>query len=581
MSHARPLAAPSTAGPDRALTTATHLLCCPEPPLSQLLQLVAGPGQVAHKVAVEAGLHRSVTSNPFPMWCATFVTSMTTLCQQQGAVSTDRTAITSEEGRILDVFRVQTTEGGQEGRILDVFRVQTAEGGQRQHPPNQSTLRDGESPDARLVSMKELALAEAAALLERRMTKMEQVIAIRRAASSGTTAPDVHADSVDKVASSACGSGYEILFQGFNWDSHATRYYKQLTAQIPELAAAGFTAVWMPPPSDAVGPQGYLPRDLYNLDSAYGTESELRDLISVMKEHGVKAIADIVINHRCAEKQGPRGHWNQFGGRLAWDATAVCSDNPSFGGKGNRKSGDDYVAAPNIDHSQAFVRRDITEWLQWLKDSIGFDGWRYDFVRGYQGSFTKIYNEETAPEMSFGEFWDCCNYTDGVLDYNQDSHRQQTIDWCDSTGGTSAAFDFTTKGILQEAVGRQEYWRLVDANGRPPGVLGMWASRAITFVDNHDTGSTLQHWPFPADNLPEGYAYILTHPGTPTVFYDHFWEEKNGLSRAVKELVQLRKKHGIHCRSQVVIKKAVNNVYVAIIDDKLAGHNYAVWETNK
>ena len=27
----------------------------------------------------------------------------------------------------------------------------------------------------------------------------------------------------------------------------------------------------------------------------------------------------------------------------------------------------------------------------------------------------------------------------------QDSHRQQTVDWCDATGGTAAAFDFTTK----------------------------------------------------------------------------------------------------------------------------------------
>lgn len=101
---------------------------------------------------------------------------------------------------------------------------------------------------------------------------------------------------------------------------------------------------------------------------------------------------------------------------------------------------------------------------------------------------------------------------------------------------------------MQEAVGRREYWRLVDAQGRPPGLLGMWSSRAITFIDNHDTGSTLNHWPFPSNHLPEGYAYILTHPGTPTVFYDHFWEEKNGLRKAIKELLALRKKHGLNCR---------------------------------
>lgn len=99
------------------------------------------------------------------------------------------------------------------------------------------------------------------------------------------------------------------------------------------------------------------------------------------------------------------------------------------------------------------------------------------------------------------------------------AHRQRTINWCDSTGGTAAAFDFTTKGILQEAVARREYWRLSDSQGRPPGVIGMWPSRGITFIDNHDTGSTLNHWPFPSRHLTEGYTYILTHPGASCLMY--------------------------------------------------------------
>ena len=40
-------------------------------------------------------------------------------------------------------------------------------------------------------------------------------------------------------------------------------------------------------------------------------------------------------------------------------------------------------------------------------------------------------------------------------------------------------------------MGRGEYWRLCDNQGRPPGVLGMWPSRAVTFIDNHDTGTQL------------------------------------------------------------------------------------------
>lgn len=36
-------------------------------------------------------------------------------------------------------------------------------------------------------------------------------------------------------------------------------------------------------------------------------------------------------------------------------------------GRGNKSSGDNFHAAPNIDHSQEFVRKDLKEWLCWLR----------------------------------------------------------------------------------------------------------------------------------------------------------------------------------------------------------------------
>ncbi len=33
--------------------------------------------------------------------------------------------------------------------------------------------------------------------------------------------------------------------------------------------------------------------------------------------------------------------------------------------------------------AQQAVREDIKGWLKWLRNSIGFDGWRFDFVKGY------------------------------------------------------------------------------------------------------------------------------------------------------------------------------------------------------
>jgi len=367
--------------------------------------------------------------------------------------------------------------------------------------------------------------------------------------------------------------GREILLQGFHWESHNLNWYDIIREKVPEIKSAGFSGVWFPPPSDSIAPQGYLPRDLYNLNTKYGSMEQLKRVISCMGEYELHPMADIVINHRCATTRGAGGKWNRWDGtKMGWDERAICRDNHQFGGQGNNKSGDDFTAAPNIDHSQDFVREDLKGWLKWLlSEEVGFKSLRFDFTKGYSGQFVGEYVEACRPEFSVGEFWETCNYGgDGTLSYNQDHHRQRVVDWCDQAGGKSAAFDFTTKGILQEAVGRNELWRLVDTEGRPPGVMGVWPSHAVTFLDNHDTGSTQAHWPFPADKILMGYAYILTHPGTPSVFWDHLFDWGSEVSQKICELVALRRKKDIHSRSKVKIVEAKDNLYAAYVDNKLA-----------
>ena len=40
------------------------------------------------------------------------------------------------------------------------------------------------------------------------------------------------------------------------------------------------------------------------------------------------------------------------------------------------------------------------------------------------------------------------------------------------------------------------------------------------------------------------------HPGTPCVFYDHFWDQ-GSLGQAVRKLLKVRRTNGIHARSKV------------------------------
>lgn len=78
------------------------------------------------------------------------------------------------------------------------------------------------------------------------------------------------------------------------------------------LQESGVTHIWLPPPSQSVADQGYLPGQLYNLDSKYGNKEELQALCKELKAAGIMPLADIVINHRCADEKGEDGVYNTF-----------------------------------------------------------------------------------------------------------------------------------------------------------------------------------------------------------------------------------------------------------------------------
>ena len=380
----------------------------------------------------------------------------------------------------------------------------------------------------------------------------------------------------------------DILLQGFNWDSHASgNWYNVVKNNAGDLGDAGFSMVWLPPPSDAAAPQGYLPRELYKLNSQYGTKAQLKQAIAALHNNGMKVLADIVVNHRVGTT-----NWADFT-NPAWGCWAV-TQNDEWGQNGGNPcggwdTGTNYHAARDLNHRDSRVRNGIRDWMNWLKNSnnAGFDGWRYDYVHGFGGNYVGTYNSQTNPYFSVGELWDNLNLND------VNSHRQQITDWIDATGGRSAAFDFTTKGVLQAAVNNQ-YWRL-RINNAPPGVIGWWPSRSVTFLDNHDTGSSQNYWPFPGGKILQGYAYILTHPGVPSVFWDHYFDW--GIKNDIKELMDVRLRNGLHSESSVSIREARWNLYAAVIDDKVAmkigpgswspgpgwtlatsGNDYAVWE---
>ncbi len=406
------------------------------------------------------------------------------------------------------------------------------------------------------------------------------------------------------------GATCEILFQSFPWDANVNGqkhvWYRHLQSKAANLSQVGVTHVWFPPPQRSVAPQGYMPGDWYDLGhgqelshnrTLYGNKEELKACIDAFHDKDIKCIGDIVVNHRCGSHQDNQGNWNIYhfpSGKAKWEQWAIVAGDT--GGQGANDTGGDFGAAPDVDHTNERVRQDIIDWLNWLKSEVGFDGWRFDYTKGYGGEYAGEYVEQTSACFSVGELWTDMNYNGSYMLPDQNSHRQALCDWLDAANGVVRTFDFTTKGQLQVACKTGEYWRLRDSEGKASGLIGWWPDRAVTFIDNHDTGSLQAHWPFPGDKVLQGYAYILTHPGTPTIFWEHLYTWGDNHHKAIKEMAQLRTELGISRTSMLNILIAEQNRYVAQIDGKClvklgsgqyspdgewqlrhSGNDYAIW----
>lgn len=380
------------------------------------------------------------------------------------------------------------------------------------------------------------------------------------------------------------GNPNDIMIQGFHWESHMIAWWSNMQAKADAITNAGISLVWYPPCTKAASDEGYLATEWYNLNSFYGTSNALKSSIAAMHSRGVKVLADLVINHRC----GSTG-WADFSNpAFADNKRAVCVNDEWGQGTGAYDTGDPIDAARDLDHTYVSVQDEIKKWLMWMKTNIGYDGWRIDMPRGFSASYCGMYNDYTLPNISVGEYWD--------------GDRQKLCDWVNGTGGKASVFDFSTKYILQDAVANSAYYKLKDAQSKAAGLIGWWPAVSVTFVDNHDTGPSTggaggqNKAPFPADKIMQGYAYILTHPGIPCIYWPHYFDWGTATQSEIKKLVGIRKQAGVNRDSSLVIMQADSSVYAAIIGGSLAmkigagtwspgigwtlaasGLNYSVW----
>ena len=344
-----------------------------------------------------------------------------------------------------------------------------------------------------------------------------------------------------------------VMLQGFYWNGYDDAKWTNLESQADELSQY-FKLIWVPNSGKTSDyyhtsrkTMGYDPCFWLDHSSAFGTEVELRSMIDKFNSKKVGIIEDVVINH----KNG-LNTWVDFPDEtkgtysITWDNTdfsGICKDDEcndagniskwatgKYSGKkatGANDTGDPFNGFRDLDHTSPTVQQNVKTYLDFLLKYLGYAGFRYDMVKGFDPSYIGIYNKSAVPTYSVGEYWD--------------GDINKVKGWIDGTEKTSAAFDFPLKYKINAAFGGGKWDKLKEAflaNNTS------YSRYAVTFVDNHDTyrESTCLNY-----NICAANAYILTMPGTPCLFLPH-WKAYKG---TLKKLIETRKAAGINNQSTI------------------------------
>lgn len=362
-----------------------------------------------------------------------------------------------------------------------------------------------------------------------------------------------------------------IMIQFFHWYSwEEGSLWNHLKAEAPKLAELGVTAVWLPPAfkgTDGINSRGYDIYDLYDLgefdqkgtvQTRYGTKDEYLDCIKILQEHGITAIADIVLNHKSGgdeiekvwvKKVNPENRNEFISDRFEIDAytkftfagrnnqysdfkwTSQCFSGVDYDA-GNQESaiysiqneyGDgweevidtekgnfDFLMSCDIDYRNPAVRDEIKNWSKWYLENTGFNGIRLDAIKHISTKFINEFLDHMHGLKNdlfvVGEYW-----APGDLPLLKR--------YIEATNGRMSLFDASLHHNMYAASEQgKDYNMATIFDG---SLVQEIPELAVTLIDNHDT-QPLQALEAPVNPWFKNLAYaliLLREKGYPCVFY--------------------------------------------------------------
>jgi alpha-amylase len=169
----------------------------------------------------------------------------------------------------------------------------------------------------------------------------------------------------------------------------------------------------------------------------------------------------------------------------------------------------------------ATVQTRLKNWGYWLANTIGFDGFRLDFVRGFQTQMVSMWVNNLPLKTGGGQRFIVGEYFTG--------YKYRLKNWVTdlaSQGTDADVFDFPLKNTLTQMTnGNGASFNMANLNHsgmvRDNSGNSLSGISVVTFLENHDTGKESDKWV--AKDWKLGYAYMLFHEGRPCLFYPQYY----------------------------------------------------------
>jgi len=343
---------------------------------------------------------------------------------------------------------------------------------------------------------------------------------------------------VAQARTTALTPGNGVMMQAFYWDvTEGGIWWDNVDSKLESWAANGVDAIWIPPVSKGQSggfSMGYDPADYFDFgdfqqhgttETRFGNREELEKMIGTAHENEIAVIADIVLNHN----SGGALEYNEFRQIETYTLFEPAS------GLFNRTWLNYLPNAVNLEDEGRFggfpdldLKNDyVMDWLWRSEESVAsyymntlkIDGWRFDFVKGFSPEVVKQWIG-TVGGYSVGE-----NFDGNVSDV--------VGPWVEATGAN--AFDFPNFFNMRNAFLNGNLNELTN-----PSLISTMPEKAVTFVGNHDTESRDGSNEFPDEFETHAYAYIMSAPGYPCVFYSHYEDSGEEQKDKINQLIQIR-----------------------------------------